>query len=176
MNRILLLIPAFWFLFVTPIHAQKLLRKEVFDTARACEYLHPAEFMMHAGSFWAKGDKFGGAFLYQLGELRYRFYLWVTPGLDPTGDPAIFSSLHEVMGGEINFYLGGHTDTDIIILDSVLAWQRTHEYHFCPKRKNPGAYDSLVTGFRGMRDYILKNKQEILSENRKRQKEMEQLR
>ena len=76
----------------------KLLGKQVYDTAATCEKAHPSGFYSSAASFYAKGDKYGAAFLFYLGQLRYRYYCAANPNLPPDGDRAIMASLNSTVG------------------------------------------------------------------------------
>jgi hypothetical protein len=145
--------------------SKPLLTKKVFDTALLREKGHPAEFYASAGSFYQKGDKFEAAFLFYLGQLRYRYYVNANPEVTEDGDKAILASLNSIYGEEINFYLGGHLDKYIVVLDSVLAWDKRHEFEYFPKKKNPAKHKEILDGLLDFRKYILKNKDEIAAQH-----------
>src|SRR5690349_19842431 len=65
---------------------------------------HPATYYMLAGRLFKDGDKDEAVFWFYLGQLRYRFHLAVATNLDPSGDPALFGSLSEVVGRPLNEY------------------------------------------------------------------------
>lgn len=68
---------------------------------------HPAAYLLYAGQLWAAGRKDESVFWFYIGQLRYRFHLASSPGIDPSGDPALFASLLDTIGSPINLYAGG---------------------------------------------------------------------
>ena len=144
----------------------KLLGKQVYDTAAACEKDHPAGFYSSAASFYAKGDKYGAGFLFYLGQLRYRYYCAANPNLPPDGDRAIMASLNSTVGEEINFYLGGHVDEYLQIVDAVIAWNKTHEYEYFPKTKDPKDAKKILDGLVKLRDYVAGHKKEMTAQHK----------
>ena len=150
----------------------KLFSKEVFDTALRCEKEHPTSFYTAAGSFYGKGDKYGASFLFYLGQLRYRYYVSANPDVKEDGDKAILASLNSVLGDEINFFLGDHFDNYIIVLDSVIAWDKRHDYTFYPKKKDPQAHDDILDGLVKLRAYVIDNKEKLIEAHNKTKEQM----
>src|SRR5262245_1763464 len=68
------------------------------------EQNHPAAYYILASKLFAEGKKEEAVFWFYAGQLRYRFYLKAMPGLDPSGDPALFASLSETVGRPLNEY------------------------------------------------------------------------
>src|SRR5215510_15118295 len=85
------------------------------------ESQHPAVYYVLARKLFETGQRDEATFWYYAGQLRYRFYLKATPGLDPSGDPALFGSLSEVIGQPINEWAFGDLDALRATLDRVLA-------------------------------------------------------
>ncbi|GAA4467832.1 hypothetical protein GCM10023093_24300 [Nemorincola caseinilytica] len=148
-----------------------LMNKKVFDTALLYERMHPAGFYEAAINAYDRGDKYGGAFLYYLGQLRYKYYCHANPEVEEDGDKAVLASLNSVVGEEINFFLGGHADNYAIVLDSVLAWDKRHEYTFYPKKKSPAKHKEILDGLTKLRNYIVANKASIEEQNAAARKE-----
>ncbi len=150
----------------------KLLGKQVYDTAAACEKGQPTGFYSSAASFYAKGDKYGAGFLIYLGQLRYRYYCVANPDLPSDGDPAVLASLNSTVGQEINFYLGGHVNEYLQVLDAVLAWNKAHEFEFFPKTKDPKDAQKILEGLIKLRDYVAGHKKEITDKHKETEEMM----
>src|SRR4030095_3345483 len=71
------------------------------------EQNHPAAFYILASKLFGDGKKDEAVFWFYAGQLRYRFYLKANPGLNPSGDPALFASLSETVGRPVNEYAFG---------------------------------------------------------------------
>ncbi len=82
---------------------------------------HPAEYYKRAGELFKEGKKDDAVFVFYLGQLRFRTHLLAKPGGDPTGDPAIFTSLSEVIGKPINQYAFG--DIPTLARTSMPSWR-----------------------------------------------------
>ncbi len=169
--------PLLMLLLSLPLASQaqvKLLSKKLFDTAAMLENNHPADFYNSAASFYSKDAKYDAAFLFYLGQLRYRYYLGTHPDLPPDGDAAIFASLNSTIGFEINFFLGSHVNDYVTELDSVLAWDKRHDYRFYSKTKDPDKQKQILEGLIKLRKYITENKKLITEENKKVRKKMKE--
>jgi hypothetical protein len=86
------------------------LRQTPDQIRRGIEGQHPAVYYVLAQKLFASGQKDEAVFWFYAGQLRYRFHLRATPGRDPSGDPALFASLSEVIGRPINEYAFGDLD------------------------------------------------------------------
>ena len=148
--------------------------KQANDTAAACEKAHPSGFYSSAASFYAKGDKYGAGFLFYLGQLRYRYYIKANPNLPKDGDPAILASLNSTIGQEINFFLGGHVDEYLKVIDAVLAWDTTHDFTYFSKKKDPEGAKGILEGLVKLRDYVASHKKEIETKNKEMAEQMKQ--
>lgn len=129
------------------------------------EQNNPAAYYLLASKLFAAGKKEEAVFWFYAGQLRYRFYLKATPGLPPSGDPALFASLSETVGRPLNEYAFGGIPRLVKTIDEVLQWDATHENGFTSKSAHPQDYTDIRDGLVKMRGQILKDQ-----ENLKRQR------
>jgi hypothetical protein len=122
---------------------------------------HPAIYLVLAQKLFEAGRKDEATFWYYAGKLRYRFYLKATPGLDPSGDPALFGSLSEVIGRPINEYAFGDLDALRATLERVLAWDDQSPNGFTAKDRHQAAWNETRAGLRGLIEHIRDNAESI---------------
>ena len=128
----------------------------------AVERQHPAEHMKRAAALFRAGDRDGAVFWFYLGQLRYRTHLAARKGqLDSSGDPALFSSLMEVVGGPVNRYAFGDIPALARTIDQVLAWDDAHPDGFTPKDRFAAERAEIRKGLVAMRDEALATREEI---------------
>jgi hypothetical protein len=125
------------------------------------ENQHPAAYYVLAGKLLRAGDKDEAVFWFYAGQLRYRFHLLVNPKLDPSGDPALFTSLSDVMGTPINEYAFGDITQLVATIDKVLAWDERTDNGFTSKTTNAAAWKDIRDGLGKMRAYVLQNREQI---------------
>ena len=122
------------------------------------ERKHPAAFYMLAKHLFAAGQRDEAVFWFYAGQIRYRAYLKLNPRLDPSGDPALFASLSEVVGRPINQYAFGHVPSLAAAIDRALAWDAEHADPYALKST---ARDEVVNGLRAMRAQVLATADDI---------------
>lgn len=66
---------------------------------------HPSNYFVYAARLYHEGAKEDAAFWFYVGQIRYKFYLAANPNLEPSSDPALYSSLHESVGSVINLWV-----------------------------------------------------------------------
>ncbi|MEP6809908.1 MAG: hypothetical protein ABI992_06670 [Chthoniobacterales bacterium] len=116
---------------------------------------HPADYYKLAAKlFQDASTKQEAVFWFYVGQLRYRYYLAANPELKPDGDPAVFSSLSEVIGRPINEFAGGKPDLWIGEINHALEWDAAHENGFTAKSKAPDKYQQIRAGLVAMRDQL----------------------
>jgi hypothetical protein len=125
------------------------------------ENKHPATYYQLAGKLFGDGKKDEAVFWFYLGQLRYRFHLAASKNLDPSGDPALFGSLSEVVGRPLNEYAFGDIPKLAGTIDKVLEWDTTHENGFTPKKGNEATLASIRDGLVEMKKTILKDQDQI---------------
>jgi hypothetical protein len=119
------------------------------------EHKHPAAYYILASKLFADGKKDEAVFWFYAGQLRYRFHLESNRNLNPSGDPALFSSFSEVIGRPLNEYAFGDIPQLVKTIDDVLKWDETHENHFTSKTTHQEAYKGIRDGLVEMRGYVL---------------------
>ncbi|RZI59547.1 MAG: hypothetical protein EOP94_02740 [Zymomonas sp.] len=83
---------------------------------------HPSELMMKAPALLQSGKGNEATFWFYAGQLRWRSRLNADPDQDPTGEPALFSSLLEMTGSEVNGWAFGNIPELQRTIGSVLDW------------------------------------------------------
>jgi hypothetical protein len=131
------------------------------ELQRGIESAHPATYYVLARRLFEEGRRDEAVFWFYLGQLRYRVHLTARPKLDPTGDPALFSSLSEVVGRPLNEYAFGDLPRLVKTIDEVLAWDAAHPDGFTP-RDGLGAVPAGVRqGLEKLKDYVTQNGAQI---------------
>ena len=70
--------------------------------AEALAKAHPSELVAKAPALMAAGRPEEATFWFYAGQLRWRARLAANPAQDPSGEPALFASLFETIGPEVN--------------------------------------------------------------------------
>jgi hypothetical protein len=122
------------------------------------ERKHPSAFYALAKRLFEAGQRDEAVFWFYAGQIRYRAYLKLNPGLDPSGDPALFASPSEVIGRPINEYAFGHVPSLAAAIDRALAWDAAHADPYAPKGT---AREEVVNGLRAMKAKVLATADDI---------------
>jgi len=131
------------------------------ELMRGIENEHPAACYVLAQKLFADGKKDDAVFWFYVGQLRFRFHLTASPGLDPSGDSALFASLNEVIGRPINEYAFGSQKTLVATIDRVLAWDEATANGFTSKADHAAAWKEIRAGLGEMRRYVVENGDKI---------------
>ena len=122
---------------------------------------HPLSYIILASKLFEQ-QKYDDAVLwYYIGQIRYRAYLKSNPNLEPSGDPALYSSLKYVVGTPINQQAGSNPDNWAAIVGQALEWHSNNKNSFTPKSEYPAIYNEIENEFKEFQNYILSNKEEI---------------
>jgi hypothetical protein len=116
------------------------------------ERKHPVTFYVLAKRLFEGEQKDEAVFWFYAGQIRYRAYLKHNPRLDPSGEPALFASLSEVIGRPINEYAFGHLPSLAAAIDRALAWDAAHADPYAPKG---AGREEVVNGLRAMKAQVL---------------------
>jgi hypothetical protein len=109
------------------------------------ETKHPTAYFVLALKLFEQGKKDDATFWFYVGQIRYRAYLVANPKLEPSGDPALFSSLFNTIGPVINGYAFGDIPQLLKIIDRALEWDAKHPDNLTPKSaKRDETRDGLV--------------------------------
>ena len=134
-----------------PAAADDFTRQSVPQLTANIERKHPAAFYVLAKRLFEAGQKDEAVFWFYAGQIRYRAYLKLNPRLDPSGDPALFAPLSEVIGRPINEYAFGHVPSLAAALDRALAWDAAHADPYAPKGTER---EQVVDGLRKMKAQV----------------------
>jgi len=148
-----------------PLHAaQAQVRAEQWNSLSAKELQsaidrqHPAAYFVLAKKLFEEGKKDEAVFWFYAGQLRYRAYLKANPNLNPSGDPALFASLLQVLGQPINGYAFGDIPALAATIDRVLDWDAKNPDSFSAK---DGSRDEIRQGLVKMKQEVVTRRDEI---------------
>lgn len=130
------------------------------------EKRHPAAYYVLAGKLFENGARDEAVFWFYAGQLRYRFHLAVNPSLPPSGDPALFASLSEVLGRPLNEYAFGDLTQLTATIDKVLAWDERTDNAFTSKTASAAAWKDVRGGLMKMREYVEANGDKIRADRK----------
>ncbi len=128
------------------------------ELARDIEHKHPVTSLLLAKRLFETGKQDESVFWFYLGQLRYRAYLAAHPDLDPTGEPALFTSLMDVLGRPVNQYAFGDIPELARTLDRVLAWDDAHPDDYAPPSPTRSG---VKDGLKKMRAKIIAEQDDI---------------
>jgi hypothetical protein len=123
--------------------------------------LHPAEYLRRAAKLLRSGEYDKAVFWFYVGQLRYRVYLAARPDLPKDGEPALFSSLMDVVGKPVNRYAFGDIPALARTVDEVLAWDAAAPDGLTPKSKFENERASVRAGLAAMRNEMLASADDI---------------
>ncbi len=122
---------------------------------------HPSTYIILAQKLFVQGDKQNAVQWFYVGQIRYRAYLMANPELDPSSDPALFSSLMSVVGTPLNEYIGGDVDEWVKKIDDAIAWHNNNPDGFLGKETHQEIYVTVISGLTEMRNKIASQKEFI---------------
>jgi hypothetical protein len=125
------------------------------------EDAHPATYYVLASKLFEADRKEEAVFWFYAGQLRFRFHLLAHPDLEPSGDPALFASLSEVVGRPINEYAFGDIEALEASLRRVLAWDEKSRNGFTSKSENAEAWKTIRSGLEKLIGYLGEHAAEI---------------
>jgi len=128
---------------------------------KGIENQHPATYYILAQKLFESGKKDEAVFWFYAGQLRYRFHLLANPDLEPSGDPALFASLSEVIGRPINEYAFGDLKALDATLEKVLTWDEATANGFTSAKTHKAEWIKTREGLKGMRKQVLDSSDSI---------------
>jgi hypothetical protein len=128
---------------------------------------HPAEYYKRAAELFRQGKQDEAVFVFYLGQLRYRARLLTHPNLDPSGEPALFASLSEVVGRPLNQYAFGNIPQLLSTIDAVLAYDTINPDSFTPPMSFPEAWRQVREGLLQMRAQVERDADAIRTQRQK---------
>ncbi|MGN7295549.1 hypothetical protein [Rhizobium sp. SAFR-030] len=111
----------------------------------------PSEIMLRAATLMQAGSGDEATFWFYAGQLRWRSRLNASPALDPTGEPALFSSLFETLGPPVNAWAFGDIPKLQRTIDAVLLWDA--RYH--DPSLDPAVHERMRAGLKDLRDQMV---------------------
>lgn len=124
---------------------------------------NPANYLLYAEVLWSGGKRDQAVFWFYVGELRYRFCLASMKSGGQPCDAALFGSLHQEIGSQINLYAGADPDKWIAEMGRALDWDASHPNGYTSKTTFATDYDKTRTGLEGLRGYVKAHKAELLA-------------
>jgi hypothetical protein len=115
---------------------------------------HPAGYYRRAAALFAQDKKDEAVFVFYLGQLRYRVRLLARPDLDPSGEPALFASLSQVIGKPLNEYAFGDIPRLLSTIDAVLDYDRNNPDSFTQPSSFPEAWQQAREGLARLRAQV----------------------
>jgi len=94
---------------------------------------HPAFYYTLAARLFAANRRDEALFWFYAGQLRYRIRLTCHPNLRADIEPALFGSLHETVGRQINEYAAADPAAWAAGMERALAWDAETRNGFEPK-------------------------------------------
>jgi hypothetical protein len=136
-------------------------KQSVPELKRGSEAKHPTVYYFLAKKLFVSGKQDEAVKWFYIGQLRFRYHLAANPNLEPSGEPALFASLSEVIGRPLNEYAFGDIPTLAKTLDEVLSWDKSHENSFTPKTLSPEECNEVRAGLEKLKSHILTNQDDI---------------
>ena len=127
---------------------------------------HPAAYIVYSQRIFKNKSKEDGVFWFYVGQLRYRFHLAANPELEPSGEPALFSSLMHSVGQPINKFAGSNPDLWAETIERALAWDAKNENSFTSKKKYMRKYEEVRKGLVELKTHIRENRQTFLDRDK----------
>jgi hypothetical protein len=125
---------------------------------------HPAAYFILAQKLYGEGRRDDATMWFYIGQIRYRAYLITNPNLNPSGDPAVFSSLFNTIGPVINGYAFGDIPQLLKIIDRALDWDAKNPDAFTPKSAKR---DEVRAGLAKLKLQIAAQQDEIRAQRKK---------
>jgi hypothetical protein len=129
---------------------------------------HPSSYYVLAARLFEANRKDEAVFWFYAGQLRYRIRLACHPDLAPDTEPALFASLQETVGRQINEYAGGDPDAWVAAMQRALEWDERTPNGFEPKQPCAAAIADQRGGMGGLIDHVRSTKDQIRAERASR--------
>jgi hypothetical protein len=128
----------------------------------------PFEDYERAVALFHEGDRQIATCLFYRGQFRSRLYIAARPGLPPDGAPALYASLNDVVGSEINLWAAGDVDAWAAAMDCALEWARTADDPVTPRAVHAAEYDRVARGLGDLIAHVRANAEGIRAERASR--------
>lgn len=132
--------------------------------AETAGHAPPSEIMLRAAPLMQVGKSDEATFWFYAGQLRWRSRLNSDPDQDPTGEPALFSSLFETLGPAVNGWAFGDIPRLQQTIDTVLLWDERYP----DPSLDPAVHGRMRAGLTDLRDQIGREADTIRTERTSR--------
>lgn len=136
-----------------------LLSKGVYQIAENLEKKYPSDFLDQANHLYFKKQLNDAGFLFNLGILRYRYFL-LTNSTATKDDFELYNDLKKEYS-LINFDLSSNAENLENILNEVIKWDESHDYVFFSKTRNPDNHLKALKELNLNKEIVSKNKELI---------------
>lgn len=136
------------------------------ELMKGIETQHPAAYYILAMKLFDADRKDEATFWFYAGQLRYRFHLAAHPDLDPSGDPALFESLSDLVGRAVNEYAFGDLEVLYATLEKVKSWDEENPNGFTSKTEYAAEWKTTRDGMVELMKYIRANGEQIRSQRK----------
>lgn len=124
----------------------------------------PVEDYELAIEMFHRGDRQVATCLFYRGQFRARLFVAARPGLPPDGAPALYASLNEVVGAEINLWAAGDVDKWAEAMECALRWAETTDDPQTPRVAHAAAHARVAGGLRDLITHVRSTADEIRAE------------
>jgi hypothetical protein len=122
---------------------------------------HPSFYYVLASRLFAANRKDEAVLWFYAGQLRYRIRLACHPDLAPDTEPALFGSLQETVGRQINEHAGADPRAWAATMERALAWDAATRNGFEPKAACQAAIADQRSGMGGLIAHVRDNEAQI---------------
>jgi hypothetical protein len=122
---------------------------------------HPSFYYILAARLFAANRKDDAVYWFYAGQLRYRIRLACHPDLAPDTEPALFGSLQETVGRQINEHAGADPRAWTATMERALAWDAATHNGFEPKAPCRAAISEQRSGMSGLIAHVRDNEAQI---------------
>jgi hypothetical protein len=122
---------------------------------------HPSFYYVLASRLFAANRKDEAVYWFYAGQLRYRIRLACHPDLAPDTEPALFGSLQETIGRQINEHAGADPRAWAATMARALAWDAATPNGFEPKAPCRAAIAEQRSGMSGFIAHVRDNEAQI---------------
>ncbi|NVK21210.1 MAG: hypothetical protein HWD86_01715 [Kangiellaceae bacterium] len=131
-------------------------RKSNSQVTKNIHSMHPSKYLLKANRLFAEGKKDDAIRWFYIGQIRYRAYLLANLNLDPSGDKALFNSLFQQIGPQINKYAAQNKSKWLNLIDEAIQWHSNNEYETLPQKNNEDIYIEALKGIEELKIFIQK--------------------
>jgi len=117
---------------------------QIFKIANKLDKKHPSQYFDEMANYLSTDNYNEAAFLYYLGQMRYKYYNSTNPKYQPGNDGALLASLKMVLGEPVNLYTRTNADNFIRILSLTKEYYKNNDYKFYPKKKSVEKYNAQL--------------------------------